>query len=414
MPGAAERQPAHGALRALPARQIVAHVVDAAQRWSNADFPPRVRATAAIEARLGYTTPVVDYALDRLFGGITRETLEAAIASELGALDALDNVVTRRGAPAGWARGVDRVTIVSSDTTIGVALAPAIFALCAKCDVTVKDRSDALIAGFFATLTDEHPAFAAAAFARQWTGGDDVDEASLLAASDVVVAFGSGEALRAIRAKSNPAARFVAFDHRISIGRLTRAEAASLDPATADAIARDALLYDGEGCLSLHALFVEAAGEEIGRCAAALAAACERIAVEFPAGAQPARRMAAAAAYRSLAAFRAAGGAGNVLRGGDATVVVEPPLDDVPPLLPRIVPLFAVDGDDAIAAYAGAHRLPVQGLGVVTPDAASLSLAARIGAVRVASFGTLQDPPLAGHHGGAPRIADFVRWIDGA
>jgi hypothetical protein len=54
----------------------------------------------------------------------------------------------------------------------------------------------------------------------------------------------------------------------------------------------------------------------------------------------------------------------------------------------------------------------VQALGVVEPDEAAVALAERIGAVRVAPFGTLQDPPLGGHHGGAPRIADFVRWID--
>jgi len=76
------------ALRALPARRIVAHVADAARRWSDADFPPRVRVTAEIERRLGYSTPVVEYALDRLFFGITPAALEAAIGAELGALDA--------------------------------------------------------------------------------------------------------------------------------------------------------------------------------------------------------------------------------------------------------------------------------------------------------------------------------------
>ena len=69
---------ASAALRALPARAIVRAIADAAERWSDADFPPRVRATAAIEERLGYTMPVVDYALDRLFGGITADALTAA------------------------------------------------------------------------------------------------------------------------------------------------------------------------------------------------------------------------------------------------------------------------------------------------------------------------------------------------
>ncbi len=403
---------ASGSLRALPARRIVAHIADAAERWSDADFPPRVRATLAIEARLGYSTPVVDYALDRLFFGITRAALEAAIAAELGSVDALDGTVERSGAPAAWARGVDRAAIVSSDTTIGVAIVPALFALCAKCDVVVKDRSDALVAGFFSSLAEEHPAFAAAARAHAWTGGDDPVEDALFERAGAVVAFGRDETLRAIRARCGADTRFTGFGHRASIGRVTRDDVAALDAPLADLIARDALLYDGEGCLSLHALFVQAEGAELSRVAAALAAACERVAIEFPGGTRSASRTAAVAAYRNLAAFRAAGGRGAVFEAADAALVVDPPHDEALPFLPRVVPLLGVADDAAIAAYAAAHALPVQAIGVVAADAAAVALAERVGAVRVAPFGTMQAPPLGGHHGGAPRIADFVRWID--
>jgi hypothetical protein len=401
------------ALRALPARRVVAHVADAAQRWSDADFPPRVRVTAEIERRLGYSTPVVEYALDRLFFGITPAALEAAIGAELGTLAALDGIVERHGLPAAWARGVARVAIVSSDTTIGVALAPAVFALCAKCDVVVKDRSDALVAAFFASLADEHPAFAGAARARPWTGGDDPGEDELFASADVVVAFGRDDALRAIRARCGVETRFVPFGHRASIGRLTRADLAALDDALADRIVRDALLYDGEGCLSLHALFVDAGGSDLERVASALAAACERVALEFPGGARAALPTARTAAYRNLAAFRAAAGSGAVLRGADATLVIDPPAEDGLPFLPRVLPVYGGD-DDALARYVERQRLPVQALGVVDAAPRAVALAARIGAVRVAPFGAMQSPPPAGHHGGAPRIADFVRWIDNA
>jgi hypothetical protein len=408
----AEARGISGALRTLPAKRIVAFIADAAKRWRDADYAPRVRATAAIEARLGYSTPVVDYALDHLFGGATREALEAAIASELGAVDALDTLVERRGAPAAWARGVDRVVIVSSDTTIGVALVPAIFALCAKCDVVVKDRSDALVAGFFATLTEEHPAFAGAARARAWSGGGNPAEDALLADADVVVAFGSDEALYAIRSRCATEARFVAFGHRASIGRLTRDDVAEFDDDLAERIARDALLYDGEGCLSLHALFVEADGDALRRVAATLGAACERVAIEFPGGARSPQRTAAVAAYRGIATFRAAGGHGDVLHAADVTIVVDPPAGEPPPFLPRVVPLISVAGDDAIARYVADQYLRIQALGVAASDARAVALAELIGAVRVAPFGTLQAPPIGGHHGGASRIADFVRWID--
>ncbi|MDB5028114.1 MAG: acyl-CoA reductase [Candidatus Eremiobacteraeota bacterium] len=401
-----------GALRSLPANRIAAFIADAAERWCDADFAPRVRATAAIEARLGYTTPVVDYALDRLFSGVTRDALEAAIASELGSVAALDGIVERRGAPAAWARGVDRVVIVSSDSTIGVAIVPALFALCAKSDIVVKDRGDALVAAFFSSLAEEHPAFARAALARAWDGGDDPTEDALLGGADVVVAFGRDETLRTIRARCGVDARFVPFGHRASAGRLTREDVAALDDALAERIARDAILYDGEGCLSLHALFVEADGDALSGVAETLATALERVAVEFPGGERSPQRVAAVAAYRNLAAFRASGGRGAIFRAGDATLAVDAPHDDGPPLLPRVLPLIAVDGDDAIVAYAERHRLPLQALGVVRADDRAVALAERLGAVRVAPFGTMQAPPLGGHHGGAPRIADFVRWID--
>ncbi|HEX3549511.1 MAG TPA: acyl-CoA reductase [Candidatus Elarobacter sp.] len=404
--------PEGGALRALPARRIAALVADAAERWRDADFAPRVRATAAIEARLGYTTPVVDFALDRLFGGVTVDALEAAIASELGTVDALDGVVARDGAPAAWARGVDRAVIVSSDTTIGVAVVPAMFALCAKCDVVVKDRSDALVAAFFETLAEEHPAFARSASARAWRGGDDPDEPALLADAGVVVAFGREDALRAIRDRCGAETRFVPFGHRAGIGVLSRDAAASLDAGTAERIARDALLYDGEGCLSLHALFVEAAGDELARVASVLSAAFERVSVEFPAGAGSPERTARVAQYRDVAAFRAAGGRGAVFRAAGAVLVVDPPASDPPPFLPRVLPVMPVAGDDDVVAYVAAHRLPVQVVGVASAGERALALAERVGAVRVAPFGAMQVPPLGGHHGGLPRIADFVRWID--
>jgi hypothetical protein len=397
----------------LSAARILGFIADAAERWADADFAPRVRATRAIVDRLDYSEPVVDYALDRLFFGITRATLETTIAGELGAVAALDGPVARGDAPTAWARGVDRAVIVSSDTTIGVALVPAVFALCAKCDVVVKDRSDALIAAFFASLAEEHPAFATAAVARMWSGGQDADEDALFAEADVVVAFGRDETLRAIRDRCGVETRFVPFGHRISLGRLRSAEVASVDDALLAGIARDALLYDGEGCLSLHALFVDADDTAFATFAQRLGEAAERVAVEFPAGRIEPTRAAAAASYRQLAAFRAAGGRGTVVRAGDATLAFDAPRDEPPPLVARTLPILRGD-DAALFAYVAAHHLPVQALGVGPFDADAAALAARIGAVRAAPLGTLQNPPLAGHHGGEQRVAPFIRWVDTA
>ncbi|MDP9016720.1 MAG: hypothetical protein M3N19_00170, partial [Candidatus Eremiobacteraeota bacterium] len=139
----------------LGVQAIMRAIADAAQRWADADFPPRVRATELIASRTGYSVPVVEYALDRIFFEITTDALEATITSELGSLHALDGFVAQAGRPERSAHAVGRVCIISSRTTIGVALIPAIFALCAGCEVTVKDREDAFVGAFFETLYEE-------------------------------------------------------------------------------------------------------------------------------------------------------------------------------------------------------------------------------------------------------------------
>ena len=87
------------ALRAVPARGIVRAVADAAARWADADFPPRVRLLNRVVERTGYTMPVVEYALDQLFESLSADALEATIAGELGSLEVLDGFALRPGRP---------------------------------------------------------------------------------------------------------------------------------------------------------------------------------------------------------------------------------------------------------------------------------------------------------------------------
>jgi hypothetical protein len=404
------------ALRALPAQTIVRAIADAAERWTDADFPPRVRATAAIQERLGYSMPVVDYALDRLFGGITSDSIAATISGELGSLEILDGFAERAGRPAAWARGANAVTIVSSNTTIGVAIVPLIFALCAKCAVTVKDRADALVAAFVETLREERPELAAATDVRAWSGGDDAVEEQTLGDADVVVAFGGTDALRAIRARCAADATFIPFGHRASAGYVSAAALGGQNDALARGIARDALLYDGDGCLSLHVLFIERTPDGAHeRFVDTLAGACAANAVEFPAGPRKPVRAARAGTYAAAAAVRAANGSGRVLRAPDGawTIVVEPPAGDLPPFGGGVIPIVYVDGITGAAAYIERHRLPLQALGVAAVDDAR-AFADALGTVRITPLGAMQDPPLSGHHGGRPRIVDFIRWVDRA
>jgi hypothetical protein len=390
---------------------VINAVADSAKRWSDADFPPRVRATGAIAKRTAYTIPVVDFALDRLFAPLRSATIERAIVQDLGSLDALDRFVERDGVSS-RAYPVGNVVIVSSETTIGVAIVPAVFALCANCPVLVKDREDGLIAAFFDTLTEEHPDLGKRVQAHPWRGGDPQEDRDLRVA-DAVVAFGRDDSLNAIRRVLRPGARFVGYGHRASIGYVSRSaldDAATAQKAATGA-ARDLVLYDGEGCMSLHALFVERGGaiDPLAFARMVIDAATEA-SIEFPAGKLDPRIV----SYCTGAAFRAALGRGSVLRtpSADTTLVFDPPQHEPPPLLPRILPVYAIDGPEECEEYVRSHGLPLEAFALATQSEMLADLGARIGASRIAQLGEMQSPDPGLHHGGRVRIGDFIRWAD--
>jgi len=399
----------------LRAKQIVDAIADAAARWRDADFPPRVRITRALMNRTQYTEPVVDVALDRLFGAIDRTTLRATIAGELGALEALDDFITRLNRPDVRYRAVEGVAIVSSDTTIGVAVPALVFALCAKAHVVVKDRDDRLVAAFAQTLGEERPELGRRIVTGVWRGDDESATRAQLASAETVVAFGRDDTLAAIRAQLAPETRFVPFGHRTSIAIVARESLTDRAGAQASArsIAVDMLLYDGDGCLSLHAAFVESgAPVSPSEFAQLLAQACDEVSIEFPAGyPQPDT---ATGAYARAAAFRAAQGSGAVFPGknGPHLLVLDPPHDEPPPFLRRTLALYPVAGPAEVLDFVRRHALSLEAVAFSDAGRTDLTeLALAAGATRIASLGTLQDPPLGGEHGGVARILPFVHAI---
>ena len=397
-----------------PVRSIVRAVAGAAERWLDADFPPRVRAVSAACERTGYSMPVIEYAVDRLFSSTTRTAIESVIRSELGSLEVLDGFVDAPQRGRARALPIGRVCVVSSRTTIGVAIVPAIFALCAKCRVLVKDREDALVAAFFSTLAEELVEFREAAVALAWDGRHDRRDLREFAA---VVAFGDDATLQRIRADIAPAARWIGYGSKAScgyVGRAALADAVRAEGVAAGA-ARDLVLYDTEGCLSLHVLFIERGGAvSPADFCGMLARATERASVEFPPSTFDAQRSAAVAAARDAASFRAAGERGAAFSRADAAylIALDPPHDEPPPFLPRTLAVFGVDAPADAARYLSRHRIPIEAIAVAHSHHPGVAeMAGALGASRIASFGALQSPPLGAYHGGRPRIAEFVRWM---
>lgn len=407
--------------RDLPVRRIVRAVADTARRWEHPDLPPRVRAQAALEGRTGFSAPVVEVALDRTLARLTVAEIERTLCGDLGSLDVLDGAAQGPYGTAAYAAPAGTVLVVSSTTTIGVGLWPALLALCCKNDVVLKEPEDALGANFFSTLVEEEPLLTGALHAASWHGGDEAIEEPLFSRAAAVVAFGADDTLRAIRQRLPIGTRFVGYGHAAGIGIVLREALADEEHAlrAADGAAVDLSLYESSGCLSLHALYVErGAAVAPERFTALLAQALERRTVEFPVGRRDLAQSAAIRGARELAAFRAAGGRGAVFAGANLawTLILDPPTDQPPAFLPRTLAITPVSDAAEAIELAAALRIPVETVGVAplqAPRAAALQmLAARVGASRICALGAMQHPYLASHHGARPRVADFVHWVD--
>jgi hypothetical protein len=396
-----------------PVRAIIRAVSDAAARWTDGDFPPRVRALERVCARTGYTEPVVEYALDRLFESLDSTELEITLARELGDAGALDGFVSRGNGRRERAMPAGRVCVVSSRTTIGVAIVPAVFALLAKCDVLVKDREDALVSAFFDTLAEELDDFRSAAIAQTWNGESDERE---LEAFDVVVAFGEDATLSSIGRNLDWRTKFVGYGTKASAGYVARESLGSVRDAerVADAAARDLVLYETEGCMSLHALFVETGGAvDPPAFAELLARSVHRANVEFPPAERDETTVARVAAARDAATFRASQGTATVHSDAGATFVIECADASArpPEFLPRALRAIAVGSPEEARDYILRFAIPLEAIAVDSERNDVTAMAVAVGASRIAPFGALQAPFAGSRHGGRPRIAEFVRWV---
>jgi len=175
------------------------------------------------------------------------------------------------------------------------------------------------------------------------------------------------------------------------------------------------LLYDGEGCLFAHALFLERGGAiapavfgEIFR------TALDRASVEFPPGPLDARAQARVANARNVAAFRVSEGRGAVIGGSAGRYPrVARRAAERAPLLSSARRCESIAWTDRPTRWPTFARTACRSRRSPWPEIATTSMRwrSRPGASRIARFGELQRPPLGGNHGARPRIAEFVRWV---
>lgn len=412
-------------LRSLSVYTIADRVGAAINRWLDPFSPYLHQACRLIPALTGYPEPAVRKGLAGYLASFRTEHLRRLLAEELGDPAVLDAFRPRPAAP-GLARATGPTLTLHSfaGNVPGLPAQSLVAALLVKSASLGKTAADEpVFAPLFArSLAAVDPQLAACLAVTYWPGeeGGQAAEAAY-AAADAVVAYGSDASIAAVRARTPPDRRFIAYGHKLSFGvllqeRLTRAAL----PDLAERAAYDVCRFDQQGCLSPHLFYVEEGGEADARAfGEALAAALARWDGVVPRGRLlPAERQRATDLRRQQEFRLAAGdGAGAVLGapGGDWCVLVDPDPAFQASCLNRTVWVKPLPELGALPALLAPVRRFAQTAGVAaSPDRMieAAELLAEAGLDRVCPLGQMGDPPPTWHHDGRFNLLDFLRFTD--
>jgi hypothetical protein len=395
-------------VRPLTPARIASALAETCARWRRRDFVPRRETIAAIAAAWGWSEPLLSQSLDALLAPFS--------------LDALENFARR--AP----RRRDLVGLIMPGNIPGAGLHEIAIGLIAECALMVKTATAEPIffARFAETLREIDREVGARLAIINWSRERADLTAAMSSNCDWVAAFGDDETIAQLSsaidscasAETGAAKLAAAFGSRVS-GVLVSVEmmVGAAATATANAIARDVSLFEQQGCLSPHHVFVEspdgAAAREFAR---HLAEALELLATTMP----PPRRhgledAASLRRIRETARWRAIGGDSVTMWEGahlgwtviyDEAAVFAPapgfrtttvsPVGDLSDLRRRLEPV--VGRLEAFAIAAPLKRR--EGL------QAALSA---LGVCYLCDVGAMQSPPLDWSHGGGA----FLRALSG-
>jgi hypothetical protein len=229
--------------------------------------------------------------------------------------------------------------------------------------------------------------------------------------ADAVIVFGSDETIAQLRMRTRSGCPFMPHGHRVSFGIVFD----GADDASIDAAAKDVSLYDQQGCLSPHVIYVaEHAGLSPRTHAARLA---EAMAV-FNAH-TPRRRLSVAesaqiqdlrASYRFRSANDVRAQVWESEGGTDWTVIYEDEPWFATSCLNRVV--FVKPLPDDLEAAIEPVRPWLGAIGIWPATVEFAERVACLGASRICALGSMQFPCVTWHAEGGQNLAGVVRWVD--
>ncbi len=406
------------ALEPLPAAAIAHCLGRAAHRLAQPDDALRQLAERALPQITGYSPAMIRLLLDRFSDDWSEAALLHLLDSELPG-HVLDGYQRRHGVHT-RALGPRLAFHVFSGSVPGVAVTALVRTLLVKGAMLGKTASgDPLLTVLFArALASVDSGLADCLAVTYWPGGQSLVEDEAVTAADAIVVYGGGDAVRAMRSRAPATTRVIDHGPRVSIGLLGGDALASPELANTAAarVAWAVSLFDQQGCVSPHIVYVEEAGIGARGFAHCLAAALEAVAAELPRGVLSPAEAAAIHETRGAAEFRAiAGEEIELLTGNGWTVIYEADARFEASCLNRTVRIKRVSSVAEVPSLIEPVRgylqtVAMEGVGARGPALADAL--ARAGATRITDFARMPWPPPTWHHDGAGPLRELVRWVD--
>ncbi|MET0287728.1 MAG: acyl-CoA reductase [Polyangiales bacterium] len=348
-------------------------------------------AVQVLAASSGLSEAMVRWALDTTLGPLTFETLSA-----------IERMPEQPGAVR--ARPGRLCAVVLAGNVVTGAARAVGYPLLFGWPVLAKASSgdDALARLMEAALAESDPELADAYRVVTYASQLEALTAVLLQQADCVIAYGSDESVKTLRAQTGSTASFVGHGHGLGVAFIGR----DADHAeAARALALDVAAYDQRGCLSPHIAWVERGSAEF---ASRVQRELAQLAVTLPRGRMPYELAGAQLTWRGVSAMR-----GELFEGDGYAVSFE---DDGPIRVSpgfrnlQVLGLDDVSSLPAKLAPLGVHLKSLGVAGVRDLTALARTLPAGV-APRVCALGQMQTPPPDALHDALPPWEGLLRWI---
>ncbi|WP_029002629.1 acyl-CoA reductase [Azorhizobium doebereinerae] len=375
-------------------------------------------------AEAGYSAEQADRVLDRVAGFLSWDSLSAKLSRELGADDPamLRRFDFSRPIFEGWAPLGVLMHVAAGNAPTVAPLSVVEGLLTGNINILKASSSDGPFAELLLkALVDAAPdgALKPFVYSLRIPSSDKARLTTVLNLADGVAAWGSEEAVNAIRALAPSSARIVEWGHKISFGYVTPAAAA--DPAVLAAMAHDVCLNEQQACASPQCLYLEVEdGEDVqaalnafaGRFAAALGEVSGRTPARLVPGPQEQAEITTACELVRLGAVL---GEGDIVEAPDGSWRLL--LDYAAPL--RASPLFRTLWiKPMVRARLVATLRPLRpylqtcGLGCAAGELAALtSLLTKAGVYRVTPPGGMLDGYMGEPHDGVYALQRYSRRV---